>query len=253
MRVGPGFVESARGGSDRGISVTSKESQGREARKRDGSDPSRDPDASPAGDTTTWATLSPPPVIRDEASPAPGEADADEMETVVVESAAIATRVSVAPAPQPICLERIAPSFGRGERLRLDPSAPRITLGRAEGNEIRLYTDSASRQHASIEGGPSGGWILTPVPGRSVVIDGEPITTPIVLEMGMNLVFGRDHLRCVAEGIDERAAAKTAAEGLSDPPETRLRGFGLRSGRIGWLIALVLFGSGLLFYILSQG
>ncbi len=111
----------------------------------------------------------------------------------------------------PMWLERIEPSLGRGERLRLDAAQERVSLGRAEDSDVRLYTVSASREHALITGNARGQWILTPVAGKSVLIDGQIATQPVVLEVGLNIILGQDHLRCVAEENPPRESAARAA------------------------------------------
>lgn len=181
----------------------------------------------------------------------PGEAAtalsaAAEAATVVGEAP---SRSSLAPSSSlhPMLLERIEPSLGRGERMRLDAAHWRVRLGRAESNDIRLYTASASREHAEIAGNEAGEWILTPGEGKTVLIDGDPIVEPIALEVGMNLVMGSDQLRCVTEGLERgEMSAQTSADGLEDAAQggrTRLAGIGLS----WWLIAAVaLAGVGLI-------
>ena len=124
------------------------------------------------------------------------------------------TSTSIAPSSslRPILLERVEPSLGRGERLRLDASHWTVVLGRAEESDIRLYTASASRQHAIIAGNEQGEWLLTPAEGRTVLIDGDRVTDPVVIEPGMNIVLGQDHLRCVTDGLDPRAATLPPVE-----------------------------------------
>ena len=144
---------------------------------------------------------------------------------------------------QPILLERIEPSLGRGERIRLDVRQLRVTLGRAESNDIRLYTAGASREHASIAGNEAGEWVASPAPGKSILIDGSPTTTPVILETGMNLVFGGDHLRCVTESVDRsEAVAPTAVEG-PELVDSNARGIGI----VWWAIGLAtVLGVGLI-------
>lgn len=96
-------------------------------------------------------------------------------------------------------LERIEPSFGRGERILLEPSDSKRSVGRAEGSDVRLYTPSASREHAVIAVNEAGEWVLTPSAGKSVLVDGEVTTGPVVLEAGLNVILGHDHLRCIPE------------------------------------------------------
>ena len=99
----------------------------------------------------------------------------------------------------PMILERVEPSFGRGERVRLDAARSRFRFGRGEDNDVRLYTASASRQHAEISSTQTGDWVITPLAGKSITVDGDPTTQPVTLELGMNLELGEDHLRCVLE------------------------------------------------------
>lgn len=111
----------------------------------------------------------------------------------------------------PMWLERIEPSLGRGERLRLDAAQEKVSLGRAEDSDVRLYTVSASREHALIAANTQGQWILTPVAGKSVLVDGQIATQPVMLEVGLNIILGQDHLRCVAEeDVPRRSAARAA-------------------------------------------
>ena len=150
----------------------------------------------------------------------------------------------------PMLLERIEPSLGRGERLRLDAAHWHVTIGRAEHNDLRLYTASASREHAVIAGNEAGEWVLTPAEGRSVSIDGDPTEEPVELEVGMNLVFGGDQLRCVTEGLErEEMAAPTSAEGLTEAPVAR------RSGRTSWIVigAIAALGLALIAYAWFSG
>ncbi|MCR9097991.1 MAG: FHA domain-containing protein [bacterium] len=183
------------------------------------------------------------------------EAAAAVSATVVMSSVDAAggdPNAAIAPsaALHPMLLERIEPSLGRGERLRLDAAHWHVRIGRAEHNDLRLYTASASREHAVIAGNEAGEWILTPVGGKSVSIDGTPTEEPVELEVGMNLVLGGDHLRCVTEGLErEEMAAPTAADGLSAEGAPR------RGGRASWIaIGLVAaLGIGLIAYAWFAG
>jgi hypothetical protein len=179
-----------------------------------------------------WTGSPPPRVVDDDATVVSGSAtvDADATETIVsgvpvppIQSAPLAPSSSL----RPMLLERIEPSLGRGERLRLDAAQWKVSLGRAEESDIRLYTASASREHASIAGNEQGEWVLYPIPEKSVRIDGEDVTEPIVLEGGMNILLGQDQLRCVTEGLDRSATvAATVAEGIGDTHGWRTFRFG---------------------------
>ncbi|MBB82797.1 MAG: hypothetical protein CL931_03185 [Deltaproteobacteria bacterium] len=150
----------------------------------------------------------------------------------------------------PMLLERIEPSFGRGERLRLDAAHGYVRIGRAEHNDLRLYTAAASREHAVIAGNEAGEWVLTPAEGKSVSIDGDPTGEPVELEVGMNLIFGGDHLRCVREVRQrDHMAVATASEGL--PRANASPG----SGRTGWFVigAIAALGLGLITFAWFTG
>ncbi|MEM9175623.1 MAG: FHA domain-containing protein [Myxococcota bacterium] len=140
----------------------------------------------------------------------------------------------------PMLLERIEPSLGRGERLRLDAAHWHVRIGRAEHNELRLYTASASRDHAVIAGNEAGEWVLTPAEGKSVSIDGDLTAEPVELEVGMNLVFGGDHLRCVNEGQGREAPSLAPAAEAPIAAEPAAR-----SGRASWVLIGVVAATGL--------
>lgn len=198
-----------------------------------GARPTEDPRA--AADTTTLGVPIPPPIVLDDEGSAAG---------AVAPASSGGRDDEVAPASassfQPMLLERIEPSVGRGERLRLDATCSNVRIGRAEDNDIRLYTASASREHATIVAGEQGRWLLTPVLGKSVSIDGEETSEPVPLEVGMNIVLGQDHLRCVSEGLASREMrASTEAEGLSNERGTlvdTLRQRAIRVGPVGWAV-----------------
>jgi hypothetical protein len=226
-------------------------------RPRSSSQPSEVSDAS---DTTTWGGAPPPRVLLEEDETIvsrnlrDSEVDPDDTETLIAvppvdspPSAPIAPSSSLLP----MLLERIGPSLGRGERMRLDAAHWRVSLGRAEESDIRLYTASASRDHACIAGSEDGDWILTPAKDKSVMIDGESVSEPIVLEVGMNILLGQDHLRCVTEGIGRRAAvAATTADGLEDSVG---RGIG-RRGMAGLIAgAVTLMGFAVWLFIRLSG
>jgi hypothetical protein len=230
-------------------------------------------DARDSTDTTTWGGSSSPPVIIEERSedevddtlvvpsdsgstPSEASSDADEMATVIsAVPSSRSARTPLAPSSslRPMLLERIEPSLGRGERLRLDAQHWRLSIGRAEQSDLRLYTASASRDHATIAGDEAGNWVLTPAEGKSVRIDGDLVSEPIVLEIGMNIVLGGDHLRCVTEGLKPaQAKARTSADGFDEQPKGPS---GWRRLNLGWwAIALcALAGVGLILYSVVGG
>jgi len=226
-------------------------------------------------DTTTWGGSASPPVIVEEpveeaadetqvvdsddgSGSSGGTAEAADSMATVISSTPLQRPAKVPLAPSsslsPMLLERIDPSLGRGERLRLDASHWMLSLGRAEDSDLRLYTASASRNHATIAGDEAGNWVLTPAAGKSVSIDGEAVSEPFVLEVGMNIVLGGDHLRCVSEGLDrDEMKAQTAADGFDDRGAGRAGSSG-RSKLGWWLIGLcAAVGVGLILYAMFGG
>lgn len=213
---------------------------------------STDPDPAPI-ETATWDVSSAPQIVVEDdnlhsedetefVEISPPEIDA----TVAVGSTPNVAAVS-SPALRPISLERIEPSLGRGERFRLDASCSKMSLGRGEKCDIRLYTTSASRDHAVISGDETGDWILTPSAGKSVSIDGgEPTTQPVVLDIGMNIILGQDHLRIVAEGLVRRdTAVRRSAVDSDDASDPRSRfgrwALGLAAAiGVGWILFALL-------------
>jgi hypothetical protein len=186
--------------------------------------PSSTPSPSDPSVTTTWTHSPPPVIIEDEeetvvsAMPARPEPLPEDFETLVAPlpvKASPSTAIAPSASLRPMLLERIEPSLGRGERLRLDAAQWQVSLGRAQESDIHLYTASASRVHASIAGNESGEWVLTPETGKTVLIDGEGVAQPVVLEAGMNIVLGQDHLRCVDEGLERRRNATGSASASS--------------------------------------
>ncbi|MAG34582.1 MAG: hypothetical protein CL908_27250 [Deltaproteobacteria bacterium] len=147
----------------------------------------------------------------------------------------------------PMWLERIEPPTGRGERHRLDAAHGEVSLGRAATNDIRLHTPSASREHASIAGTAEGEWVLTPGVGKCVWIDGDETWEPVVLEEGMNIVLGRDHLRCALRpesGLER--SAQPAAKGSVSGRGGRAEGLRRISASTRLIIVLASIGIGLI-------
>lgn len=169
--------------------------------------------------------------------------DASAQDPLAEAGSAIAPSASL----PPMLLERIEPSLGRGEQLRLDAAQGQVHIGRAERNDLRLYTASASREHAMIAGSTEGSWILTPTEGKSVSVDGYPTEEPVELEVGMNLVFGGDHLRCVADAPVFEGPAAAGGSGETERSD--------RGGRAGWIAIGVIatIGASLIAYAWLAG
>jgi predicted component of type VI protein secretion system len=87
-------------------------------------------------------------------------------------------------------LERVLPADEAG-LTRIEKEV--ATVGRAIDSDVRLFSASASRQHARIEQ-KNGAWVLVPIEGRRVIVDGETLDGEVELQAGMRLVFGDDEL-----------------------------------------------------------
>jgi len=200
----------------------------------------------PQPESESEPEIEPEPELDDATDPVvPVDADATVVAAPTVTDPVSRTPIAPSASLHPMLLERIEPSLGRGERMRLDAAHWRVSLGRGEQNDIRLYTASASREHALIAGNEAGEWILTPAVGKAVRIDGDETSEPVVLEVGMNLILGGDHLRCVTEGLERsQMAAKTSAD-LFDEDGGKKAGI----GATWWLIGgVALLGLALLAY-----
>lgn len=204
------------------------------------------------GDTTTWRGGVAPPRISNEPAPgSPGEVGSvsQSAETVVTEAGAampgnmdLNLTAGASANVAPVVFERIEPSAMRGEKIRLDPRLHRIRVGRSETNEFRLHAASTSRKHAVIERDFTGRWVLTPLAGKNVKVDGYPTSESVVLEPGMNLVLGGDHLRCLSgDDLDEEVTTTPGA----DESAAKVSRWGILLGSRPVLAAAILFGLGL--------
>ncbi len=93
-------------------------------------------------------------------------------------------------------LERLSPPAHRGGTVPLRPHRRCYLVGRSQRCDVRLFTATASRQHAELRRDAEGVWWLTPVAGKLVLADGEPVEGECELCEGLNLVLGEDRLRC---------------------------------------------------------
>ncbi|HEY2773692.1 MAG TPA: FHA domain-containing protein [Candidatus Binatia bacterium] len=86
-------------------------------------------------------------------------------------------------------------------------------IGRALECDLRLFSSSASRQHAKIEK-RNEGWVLVPIEGRRVMVDGEFIDAEVLLQPQMRLSLGDDELVVVDQLVDaEPVVQHEAADG----------------------------------------
>ncbi|MBI3786497.1 MAG: FHA domain-containing protein [Deltaproteobacteria bacterium] len=125
-------------------------------------------------------------------------------------------------------LQRVQPP-GHSEIIVLDRTS--YVAGRMPACEIRLYTPSASREHARFNN-VGGAWEVEAIGDRVVLVNGTPIHAATRLSHQSVVKLGGDEVVF----LDERAALATAAPDVAARPP----------GRQGWLVlALVLLGAAL--------
>jgi hypothetical protein len=112
-------------------------------------------------------------------------------------------------------LQRLSPLQHRGERLLLDAGQTRQQVGRSRRCAIRLYSSSASREHAELVLSAEGEWLLSPSPGRTVLADGGPIEGACELCEGLQLAFGDDRFRVQTPHPDTAAVAEPVGWGFA--------------------------------------
>jgi pSer/pThr/pTyr-binding forkhead associated (FHA) protein len=156
----------------------------------------------------TPAASPPPAPAPTPAPPPPRRRDEDEGATVILTDVRQITAT----------LQRVQPP-GRSEIIRL--SAPQYKVGRAENCEVRLFTETASREHATLVN-RQGAWYLQPLPGKSVIANGSRTREEVALQHKMRLQLGDDELIF----FDEAAARQPrthvpATPAAAPPPATR--------------------------------
>jgi hypothetical protein len=98
-------------------------------------------------------------------------------------------------------LQRVQPP-GRNEVIGLDRS--NYVMGRAHTCEIRLYSPTASREHARLSN-RDGKWYVEPMANRTVLANGVGVKGALRVTHKMRLQFGGDELLF----MDETAAGET--------------------------------------------
>jgi len=96
-------------------------------------------------------------------------------------------------------LQRMQPP-GRSDIIALDRT--HYLLGRLPSCDIRLYSQTASREHAQLTA-RDGRWYLTPVTGKVVLVNGTQVKEEVPLTHKMRLQLGGDELLF----LDESGAA----------------------------------------------
>src|SRR5581483_5862151 len=100
------------------------------------------------------------------------------------------------------------------------PIAPSVTLGRAEGNDIRLEGDRlVSRTHARIEGRDGGVWLEDLQSANGTFLNGEQVKQPVLLADGDEIRIGSSVFRfetpipaAMPEEIGEASATQLIPE-----------------------------------------
>lgn len=116
------------------------------------------------------------------------------------------------------------------------PIYERLTVGRAEGNDIRLENDRLiSRNHARLEARTDGVWLEDLQSANGTYVSDERVTEPVMLNDGTLVRFGGSEFRFElpqpAAAADSAAAAPVVDEGatmvadrLGDAREETLQG-----------------------------
>ena len=164
------------------------------------------PSAPPAAPVSTTPAAAPPP-----AAPAGDFTEHTVLLSDIQKQAAPTAR-----------LQRMQPP-GRSDIVTLDRA--HYLVGRLPSCDLRLYSQTASREHAQLTA-REGRWYLTPVAGKSVLVNGTPVKEEVPLTHKMRLQFGGDELLF----LDESGA--TAVEGAP-------RGAAGLAGGNRWLIWIV--------------
>ena len=109
-------------------------------------------------------------------------------------------------------LQRMQPP-GRSDVVTLDRT--HYLVGRLPSCDLRLYSQTASREHAQLTA-REGRWYLTPVAGKSVLVNGTPVKEEVPLTHKMRLQFGGDELLFLDEsGVTAAESAPRGAAGLA--------------------------------------
>ncbi|MEW6268624.1 MAG: FHA domain-containing protein, partial [Thermodesulfobacteriota bacterium] len=168
------------------------------------STPSAAPPAAPAGQGPTGTVAEPraaaPSPAREDVTvdPLRGRAAAGEERTVILPRKVAST----------LQLKRVAPS-GQAETLTLE--RPNLMLGRGHGCDVKLFTPTASREHARMWF-QDGQWRIAALERKSLYIDGvRQAEGEVRLRNGMRLRLGDDELVVVEAG--EAAAGEVPSGG----------------------------------------
>ena len=173
--------------------------------------------AAPAGEGTNHAIAPPPkppraPAAASALPPTPTETplaqpDAEEDGTVIVTRNRSATAT----------LQRVQPP-GHSETIRLDRTS--YVVGRSHKCDVRLYTESAHREHARLLF-HDGAWYAEPFSGKTVIADGVKVREEQRLTHKMRLQLGGDELLFFDEGV---AASQPEARPTAPPSRRPLLG-----------------------------
>ena len=168
------------------------------------------PGAAPAPAAPAAPAAGPP--AADATAPPPAD---DEEKTVIVARDTSRPRVS---------LSRVRPP-GHSDSVALG-SRDAYLLGRAPTSDVRLYSTTASREHARLMR-RGDAWFLTPFEGKTVLANGSLVRDEVRLEHKMRLQLGDDELLV----IDEAAAVRAP---VAAPAATA------RGGGRWWLVGVVI-------------
>ncbi len=156
------------------------------------------PASAPPPGTTTVPKAAPPP------PPAPPGAGGDFTEHTIL-------LADLQPQAVPAArLQRMKPA-GRSDIVNLDRT--HYLLGRLPSCDLRLYSQTASREHAELSA-RAGRWYLTPLAGKVVLVNGTQVKEEVPLTHKMRLQLGGDELLFLDES-GATSAAVAAPQGTT--------------------------------------
>jgi hypothetical protein len=169
---------------------------------------------------TTSVAAAPPPPAPKQAPPAASAAPPAAAEPAAAEPAAAPAppvgddlSTILLPSSQRVAarLQRTKPA-GRSEVVPLQHG--QYLLGRGRTADIRLYSETASREHARLLYRDAR-WYLEPMRGKVVVVDGANVREEIALGSKTHLQFGGDEVLFLDEGGDDtQVSARAGARGV---------------------------------------
>jgi hypothetical protein len=188
-----------------------------------------------AGEPVSTPAGSAPPLPPEDATSTRTEVRHDLLAGAGADAASEAGTMRRAGVGSSVRLQRVQPP-GRSGSVALDRA--QFLLGRLESSDIRLYTATASREHARVAN-RGGSWFLQPL--RSpVIVNGVAVKEEIKLVHKMHLRLGEDELVFIDDSVAE--SPEVAAADAASGPGRLLVVLAVLAGVGGIVLWLVLSG-----------